>query len=547
MTGASRQGYIAPGLVIAPCVTWGCPMRFRQVVSFLIVFTGFHCFQASGQEVVATWTDATGNWSNAANWSTLTVPNNNGGTTYSVVISAPSSAVTLDVLNVTIDNLTLGATNSLNIANGGTLGSSTLTNQGTIVNRGTLGGTLTNQGAIANSGTLSSEGFVNSGTVINANGAFASNGLEPLTNNGTIINAGSFNIAITVVQNNNAFVNAGSFSIGAAIFQNNNAFVNAGTFFAGQSNIFNTGMFTNSGSYSQADASSINGGSLVNTGTFNVSNGDLTNSGTLLNTGTLSASDQGSITNSGTLLNTGKLTASDVGSIANSGTFVNGGSLNISGPGMLGEFTNSGKFTNSGAVTISNSALFTTSTNYTQTSGSTLVNGTLSATGGAIVNIVGGTLGGTATISGNVLMSGTMMPGGTLMPGDSPGTLTIFGNYEQTGTGIFDELMRPFSQAFLDVGGNVVLDPGALLEISLLGGFNPLGSTISIMDFSSLSGQFANGSSFWDDGYLWDITYRQHEIDVTAVTAAPEPSSVILLGIASLAFGVFVGWKKVTQ
>jgi hypothetical protein len=112
---------------------------------------------------------------------------------------------------------------------------------------------------------------------------------------------------------------------------------------------------------------------------------------------------------------------------------------------------------------------------------------------------------------------------------------------------VFDELMRPFSQAFLDVGGNVVLDPGALLEISLLSGFNPLGSTFSLMDFSSLSGQFANGSSLWNDGYLWDITYRQHEIGVTAVTAAPEPSSVILLGIGSLAFGVFVGWKKVTQ
>ena len=65
--------------------------------------------------MVATWTDTTGDWSNAANWSTLTVPNNGGGTTYSVKISAPSSVVTMDVLNDTIDNLTLGSATRLNV------------------------------------------------------------------------------------------------------------------------------------------------------------------------------------------------------------------------------------------------------------------------------------------------------------------------------------------------------------------------------------------------------------------------------------------------
>src|SRR6516165_7049216 len=132
---------------------------------------------------------------------------------------------------------------------------------------------------------------------------------------------------------------------------------------------------------------------------------------------------------------------------------------------------------------------------------------------------------------------------GTMMPGDAPGTLTIFGNYEQKDTGIFKELMSPYAQAFLDMSGNVVLDPGASLDITLLGGFNPLGDTISIMDFSSLSGQFANGSRFWDDNYLWDITYRQHEVDVTAVQA-PEPSSFLLLAIGSLVAGTLARRKK---
>src|SRR3974377_2341647 len=82
-------------------------MRLKQVVTFLILFLGFQCIQASAQQV-ATWTDATGSWSNPANWSTLTVPNNGGGKTYSVTISSPADVI-MDATSATIDNVTLGA------------------------------------------------------------------------------------------------------------------------------------------------------------------------------------------------------------------------------------------------------------------------------------------------------------------------------------------------------------------------------------------------------------------------------------------------------
>ena len=150
----------------------------------------------------------------------------------------------------------------------------------------------------------------------------------------------------------------------------------------------------------------------------------------------------------------------------NSGTFNNSGALNNNGSTM----TNSGTSLNAGTVTISSSGLFTTGTNYTQTAGSTLVNGTLAATGGAIVNIQGGTVGGTGKINGNVEVAGTMMPGA---PG-TPGTLTIFGNYEQTGTGIFEEFMSSLARAFLNVNGDVMLDSGSLLDITLLERVRPL-------------------------------------------------------------------------
>jgi PEP-CTERM motif len=123
--------------------------------------------------------------------------------------------------------------------------------------------------------------------------------------------------------------------------------------------------------------------------------------------------------------------------------------------------------------------------------------------------------------------------GGTLMPGDSPGTLTIFGKYDQTGTGILDMLLGPQSHSVLDAG-NVFLDFGSLLQIDLLDGFNPFGQTFEIMHYSTMEGEFVNGSEFWNHGFLWQLSYGQNALDVKAVSA-PEPSSFLLLGIGLLA------------
>jgi len=104
-------------------------MRFSRAVTILVVFLGFQCVRASGQQVVATWTDTNGDWSNPANWSTLTVPNNGGGTTYSVIIDTPN--VSVSGACCTIDNLTLGTTdtlalNSLSLVSGGSSNSGSI-------------------------------------------------------------------------------------------------------------------------------------------------------------------------------------------------------------------------------------------------------------------------------------------------------------------------------------------------------------------------------------------------------------------------------------
>src|SRR5262249_22750869 len=152
-------------------------MQSSRVVAFLILFLGFQCIEASGQQVVATWTDAGGDWSNPANWSTLTVPNNGAGTTYSVTISAPGSGVTMDVLNGVIDNLTLGTAAALHIRRGSTLSLAS--------------------GASSNNGSLGIEGGgpPGGGSLLNNSGAhFTNNGsITLLLEGASFANSGIFN------------------------------------------------------------------------------------------------------------------------------------------------------------------------------------------------------------------------------------------------------------------------------------------------------------------------------------------------------------------
>ena len=154
----------------------------------------------------------------------------------------------------------------------------------------------------------------------------------------------------------------------------------------------------------------------------------------------------------------------------------------------------------------------------------------------------GATLNGTGMIVGNVAMGGILAPG---TPG-TPGVLTIVGNYEQLSGGMLQELMGPLSQSFLHVTGNVTLDPGSFLSIILANGYDPIGQNFTILQDGSLEGQFTNGSVFWQDGYQWDLIYGPNGVELTAV-GTPEPGSLLLLGLGSLAIGALAKRKKVAQ
>ncbi len=140
-------------------------------------------------------------------------------------------------------------------------------------------------------------------------------------------------------------------------------------------------------------------------------------------------------------------------------------------------------FSNSGNVTVDSGGSFSTgSYDYTQSAGTTKVNGTLSA---ANVILNGGFLKGTGTIQAQ------LSNGATLDPVDDPSTLTLQGDYTQTGAGVLDiEIASLNRYGQLAVSGAATL--GGTLNVSLLNGFIPrVGDALQILTSSQVSGGFA--------------------------------------------------------
>lgn len=80
-------------------------------------------------------------------------------------------------------------------------------------------------------------------------------------------------------------------------------------------------------------------------------------------------------------------------------------------------------------------------------------------------------------------------------------------------------------------GLNVDIDPAAQLAITLFGnpGDYTLGQQWTLMDYTSLSGQFAQGTSFTNgQGYVFNVDYGAGSNDQMVLTLVPEPSTAML-------------------
>ncbi len=236
----------------------------------------------------------------------------------------------------------------------------------------------------------------------------------------------------------------------------------------------------------------------------------------------------GTINNTGTFSNQSGVPFDNAGKFNNAGALNNSGALNTSGSLInTGTIINDGSITNAGAVAIALGATLSNPGTFIQSAGSTKVDGLFSSS--TTIQINGGTLSGSGTIQGDVTM------GGTLSPGDSPGVLTITGNYTQFGNGTFTAeltgrmLGTQYDQ--LIVGGTATLD--GTLDVNLLNDFAvKVGDHYVLMTFASESGQFSTLDLPKSvGGEKWVLSYNPTEITLSVeAVPTPEPSGLLMLG-----------------
>jgi YVTN family beta-propeller protein len=345
LTATPNVGSTFVGWTGACSGTGTCTVTMNQLQTVAAAFSTGFTTNCSGTASI--WIGGpSGNWSNAANWSTGVVPNNgaivciNDGHT-------PGSQVTLDA-NVSIGGLAIDAGSTLTIG----------TNQQLIV-----------------SGTIS-----NSGQIIvfsNGNNTFLTfNGAVTLTGGGTVTLVQLFSNAQPILNNvnngslnnvNNLIEGSGQIGNNGLIFTNQAAgIVNANASFPlalNASGVVNLGQFqATAGGVMQVNVSVLNKNATISSTGVNsamqfysgttIHGGSLTQSGgaflgtTSNNTVTLDGSSQGSMTF------TGLYTASNNSQTVVSGTVINTGSILVYSNNANTFLTFSGPVTLTGGGTV---------------------------------------------------------------------------------------------------------------------------------------------------------------------------------------------------
>jgi hypothetical protein len=160
------------------------------------------------------------------------------------------------------------------------------------------------------------------------------------------------------------------------------------------------------------------------------------------------------------------------------------------------------------------------------------INNALNTDGGTVVG-TGGVISGSGSIEGDL-----ENPSGTVAPGNSPGVLTVTGDYEQGADGAIaieiggTEFGLEYDQ--LNVEGNIVLEGGSL-EVALVDNFLPTaGDQFDILGFAALQGSFDTVQlPELAAGLAWDQS-ALHTDGLLAV-GVPEPAAMALWAVGTVA------------
>jgi uncharacterized protein with beta-barrel porin domain len=335
-------------------------------------------------------------------------------------------------------------------------------------------------------------------------------------NGGSVTNLGT----ITGQTNGLIFTDGGTLMNAGSIFANNGSAIIVDQ---GNATIFNSGKITDTG------------GAAIDT-TSSSGNTDLTNIGTINGNVKLGAGS-----NTVTLFTGSTITGNlDLGSNAASQLILDGFGQQLLSEAVTGTITDLGSLTKQGSGTwiIDEDLSAPISTDVIAGTLTIAQNATL--TSSAVTIGSGGTVTGIGTIAGNVTNSGVISPGNPF------GTLTIRGNYTQTGSGIFRLQLAGFTPGtfgVLAVTGQATL--GGTLQILPVGNvqFQP-GDKAIFLTANSISGSFSTIQNLISPNTLIDakVVVLSNAVEVEAVQesftiAACNPNSLAVAKALDSAIG----------
>ena len=164
------------------------------------------------------------------------------------------------------------------------------------------------------------------------------------------------------------------------------------------------------------------------------------------------------------------------------------------------------------------------------------------------------------TFRGEGDVTGSMSNAGILSPGNSPGYLSIGGNYTQGSSGILLIEMRESGCGVLDITGTASL--AGTLSVSFFDEYVPdVGDFFDVLWADTISGEFDYlDLSSLPPGSNFHISYNLNETgeDFVRLTCVPEPATIYLLGLGVLVLTrkrnkqqrdtkQFRGWKVFRQ
>ena len=438
-----------------------------------------------------------------------------GGNTTFNVADVTNSAVT--DLTVSTVLSTIGSASGLIKAGAGTM---TLTAANTYT-----GNTLVNAGTlVVDGGTIAGPGIID----IGANAATPAN----------------FTLTSGSVTAGGQFVIGAHGSTGTAAINDGALQVNGTIYIGGYSEGTGTGTITQTGGTVTATGGIDFGGGGPNSGIYNLNGGTLTtpylsknNSGTSIinfNGGTLRTS----------ATNANYLQGHTAANVLSGGAVIdtNGFSITIAQAlldgGGGGGLTKDG----TGTLTLSGANIYTGATTVSQ--GKLLVNGSISSSVLTTVT-AGASLGGSGTVGALTIDSGAFVT-----PGNSPGTLTVNGNYTQAGQYTTEIAGTAAGSGYDQIGvtGSVNISGGSLVTMFSGAGYN-VGDLLFILTndlTDAVTGTytgFAQGETVASyGGFDWQISYVADSTgnaftggNDIALMAIPEPNVAALIG----GFGMF--------